>query len=80
VIAKGAMNVGTNPTTDADDGVKVEVFLLDFDGDLYGRRLRVHVKHRLREERKFDSLEALVTQMTLDVAESRRLLEADGQL
>lgn len=78
LLAKGAMNVGTNPTTDADDGVKVEVFLLDFNADLYGKKLRIQVMHRLREERKFDSLQALVTQMNLDVAESRRLLEAEA--
>lgn len=67
-LAKGVMNVGTNPTTDADEAVKVEVMLFDFDGDLYGRRLDVQLVKFLREERRFESLDALVQQMGLDVA------------
>jgi riboflavin kinase / FMN adenylyltransferase len=80
-LAKGVMNVGTNPTTDADDAVKVEVMLFDFDGDLYGRHLCVQLVRFLREERRFDSLEALVDQMGKDVAAAKIAvapLEANG--
>lgn len=70
-LARGAMNVGTNPTTDGDSRVKVEVFLFDLDEDLYGEELRVHVVRRLRDERRFDGLDALITQMNVDVADAR---------
>jgi riboflavin kinase/FMN adenylyltransferase len=70
-LAKGVMNVGTNPTTDADQAVKVEVMLFDFEGDLYGRRLDVQLVKFLREERRFESLDALVQQMGLDVAAAK---------
>jgi riboflavin kinase/FMN adenylyltransferase len=73
-LALGAMSVGTNPTTDSDDRVKVEVFLLDFSGDLYGCALRVHVVERLRGEERFDGLDALVAQMGRDVGAARALL------
>lgn len=74
-LAKGAMSVGTNPTTDGDDAsVKIEVFLLDHDEDLYGARLRVHVVERLRGEEKFAGLPELVAQMNRDVARTRELL------
>lgn len=74
-LAHGAMSVGRNPTTDGDNAsIKAEVYLLDFDGDLYGARLRVHVVERLRSEEKFADLESLVRQMHVDIARSRELL------
>lgn len=72
-LAKGAMSLGTNPTTDADGGVKVEVHLLDTDRDLYGSELRVHLVAWLRGEAKFDSLDALVAQIGRDVDRTREL-------
>ncbi|MBK6518268.1 MAG: riboflavin biosynthesis protein RibF [Polyangiaceae bacterium] len=72
-LGRGAMSVGTNPTTDGDSSVKVEVYLLDLDLDLYGAELRVHVLERLRGEERFDSLEALVQQMHDDVARARAI-------
>ena len=51
----------------------VEAYLLDFDGDLYGQVLRLDFLARLRGERRFDAVEALVDQMRLDVAETRRI-------
>ena len=50
--------------------------MLDFDGDLYGERVRLAFVHRLREERWYPDEAALIAQMRLDVAETRRLLEA----
>ena len=64
----GMMNVGRRPTFEADGRVKAEVHLFDFDGDLYGRALRVHVVARLRDERRFDGVEALVAQLHEDRA------------
>jgi len=50
----------------------VEAHLLDFSGDLYGRRLRLEFLRRLREERKFPDIEALRRQIALDVAAARQ--------
>jgi riboflavin kinase / FMN adenylyltransferase len=71
-----AVNVGVRPTFKTGRGLLVEAFLLDFDGDIYGRELRLHFLERLRGERRFDTVEALVEQMDRDVAETRRLAPA----
>jgi riboflavin kinase/FMN adenylyltransferase len=70
-----ALSVGRNPTfTSApDQAVTVEAYLLDFDGDLYDRRLRIELGPRLRDERRFDSIEALIAQIAEDVAQVRGL-------
>jgi riboflavin kinase / FMN adenylyltransferase len=68
-----AVSVGVRPTFGTGRAVLVEAFLLDFDGDLYGHMLRVDFLARLRGERRFDTVEALIGQMRLDVQETRRL-------
>ncbi|HSS57676.1 MAG TPA: bifunctional riboflavin kinase/FAD synthetase [Solirubrobacteraceae bacterium] len=68
-----ATNVGVRPTFVTGRGVLVEAYLLDYDGDLYDRELRLAFLHRLRGERRFDTVEALVDQMHLDVQEAREL-------
>ena len=68
------VSVGVRPTFHEHGRVLVEVYLLDWDGDLYGTRLRLHLLERLREERRFDGVEALVRQMTLDEEDARRRL------
>jgi riboflavin kinase/FMN adenylyltransferase len=70
-----ALSVGSNPTFMPGGGgsVSVEAYLLDFDGDLYGRRLRLELLHRLRDEKRFDSIDALVAQIHDDVARVRAL-------
>ena len=65
-----AVHIGDNPTF-GPTPFKIEVFLVDFDGDLYGQTLRVDVLRRLREARKFTSAEELVGQMHRDIAEIR---------
>jgi len=71
-----AVNVGVRPTFKTGRGLLVEAFLLDFDGDLYGQELRLHFLERLRGERRFDSVDALVEQMDRDVVETRRIAPA----
>ena len=66
-----AVNVGVRPTVEAVSEPNVEAFLLDFDGDLYGQRVRVEFYHRIRGERKFPSVETL-TQEVLQNAEETR--------
>lgn len=71
----GAAYLGTRPTF--DDGMPVlEVFLLDFDGDLYGHHLEVEFVGFIRGDRKFASGEELVQQMEIDVAQVRAALAA----
>ena len=68
-----AAYLGTRPTF--DDGKPVlEVFLLDFDGDLYGHEMEVEFIDFIRPDRKFDSAEQLVAQMNADVAKVRAVL------
>jgi riboflavin kinase/FMN adenylyltransferase len=70
------ISIGVRPTFGGAGGVLAEVYLLDFDGDLYGATLRASVQHRLREERRYDDVGALVAQMRLDERDARRLLSA----
>jgi riboflavin kinase/FMN adenylyltransferase len=68
-----AVNVGVRPTFTTGRGLLVEAYLLDFDGDIYGHELRLDFLERLRGERRFDSVDALVEQMGQDVVETRRV-------
>ena len=52
----------------------VETYILDFEGDLYGRELRVELLHRLRGEVKFDGIDALVAAIAADVRGGARVL------
>ena len=68
------VSVGVRPTFHDHGRVLVEVYLLDWDGDLYDATLDVELMTRLREERRFESADALVSQMQADEREARRLL------
>jgi riboflavin kinase/FMN adenylyltransferase len=59
------------PTFVTGRGVLVEAYLLDFEGDLYDRELRIAFLARLRGERRFDTVDGLVEQMHRDVEEAR---------
>jgi riboflavin kinase/FMN adenylyltransferase len=69
-----AVNVGVRPTFDSGRGLIVEAYLLDFDGDLYGQTLRIAFVERLRGERRFESVDALVDRMHDDVSRAREIL------
>jgi riboflavin kinase / FMN adenylyltransferase len=68
-----AINVGVRPMFETGRGLLIEPHLIDFDGDLYGRPLRVAFIERLRGERRFPSVEELVAQIRRDVEEAREL-------
>ena len=68
-----AVNVGVRPTFETGRGELVEVYVIDFDGDLYGHQLRVQFIERLRGERRFDSVAELTAAMEKDVERSREL-------
>ncbi len=68
----GVLNIGIRPTVAA--GKSIEVHLLDFDADLYGSELAVHLIRRLRDERKFAGLDELKRQISLDIEQARDVL------
>lgn len=72
--AVAAISIGTNPTFESGRGITVEAHLLDFSADLYGRRVRLELRERLRDEQRFASVEALVAQMHQDVARTREVM------
>jgi riboflavin kinase / FMN adenylyltransferase len=68
------VSVGVRPTFHDEGKVLVEAYLLDFDGDLYGAELQLDLLERLRDERRFDAVPALVAQMKRDEADARDYL------
>jgi riboflavin kinase/FMN adenylyltransferase len=68
------MNVGTRPTFEGDGQPQAEAHLLDFKGDVYGRRVELSFSARLREERRFAGVDALREQIAVDVVAARGIL------
>lgn len=71
----GAANIGVRPQFGGGPRL-VEVYILDFDRDIYGQELEVHFVERLRDEMKFESVESLVRQMGRDVDKARTILQS----
>lgn len=71
----GATNLGVRPTIEEGEPVSSETYLLDYDGDLYGKYVDVSLLRFLRPEQKFDSMEALETQMKRDIDTIRVIAE-----
>jgi riboflavin kinase/FMN adenylyltransferase len=69
----GVASLGVRPTFDPPEEL-LEAYLFDFEADLYGQRIEVALHAYIRDERKFDSVEALVAEMRNDEAEARCLL------
>jgi riboflavin kinase/FMN adenylyltransferase len=69
-----AVNVGVRPTFETGRGLLVEAHLIGFEGELYGETLRVAFVERLRGERRFETVEALVEQMQRDLEQARRVV------
>src|SRR6185312_4453528 len=70
---RSAVSIGTNPTF-AGREQRVEAYVLDFDGDLYGERVGLDFVARLREMRRYDGVEPLIKQIGEDVARTREVL------
>jgi riboflavin kinase/FMN adenylyltransferase len=68
-----AVNIGIRPTFESGRGVLIETHLIDHDADLYGHTLRIAFIERLRGERRFASVEELISQMRRDVDEAREV-------
>ena len=69
-----AVNVGIRPTFETGRGLLIEAYLIDYDGDLYGKNLRVAFVKRLRGERRFPGTEDLIAAMSKDVQDAREVL------
>ena len=71
---QGVLNIGFNPTF-SDTELSVEVYLLDFSGDIYGKKVDVLFIERIRDEVKFENSEQLVKQIRKDIDEARAILK-----
>jgi len=74
VTLNGVANLGSNPVVSIDNRLHLEVFLFDYSGDIYGKRLKVTFIEKIRDELKLESLAALVTQMHDDTAQAKMIL------
>lgn len=72
---KAMLNIGTNPTVNSMDNVSVEVHLLNFSEDIYGREITLKFVKRLRSEVKFEGLDQLKNQLRLDKSQAEKILE-----
>ncbi|MBX9448874.1 MAG: bifunctional riboflavin kinase/FAD synthetase [Taibaiella sp.] len=70
----GAMSIGKNPTVTNEEKLHYEVYILDFDEDIYGQELTILFKDKIREEKKFHHLDDLIVQIRNDVSAVRNLL------
>lgn len=75
-IYPGILNIGTNPTVNSKNNVRsIEVYILDFNEDIYGKKVTLIFRKRLRDEIKFDTIGQLVEQMKLDKMQVLKFLE-----
>jgi len=80
---QGAASLGLRPTVDTSGKVAFEVYLLDFDADIYGQHLRVNFLKKLRDEVKYAGLDPLIAQIQQDVADTRAFFaarDAEGRI
>lgn len=73
-VSQGVANIGRRPTIDDGQESRLEVNLFDFNGDLYGQTLEISLHRLLREERRFDGLDALKAQIAEDASQARAVL------
>ncbi|HAO53277.1 MAG TPA: riboflavin biosynthesis protein RibF, partial [Gammaproteobacteria bacterium] len=69
-VFQGVCNIGNRPTINGEE-ILLEVFLFDFDRDVYGFEAKVVFKHKIRDEEKFDSFKALKQQIELDTQQAK---------
>jgi len=73
IVRPTAVSIGVRPTFVTGRGELIEAYLLDFDGDIYGETLELAFRKRLRGEKRFESVDALIEQMALDVDAARAI-------
>jgi riboflavin kinase/FMN adenylyltransferase len=75
-VLRGAASLGVRPTVKASAAPVLEVYLFDFDADIYGRHVKVDFIHKFRDEQKFADLAALTKQIALDVTHAREYFDS----
>ena len=75
IVRPSITNIGTRPTVDTSGKTTIETHIFDFDRDLYGMRVRLAFVQRLRDERAFDSLDGLKSQIAADCSRARVLFD-----
>ena len=75
-INQGMMNIGNRPTVETNGERKVEVHILNFSGNLYGKKLQISCVDRIRDEKKFTSLDELKSQLKEDKNQIKSLLSS----
>ncbi|MDB5384033.1 MAG: riboflavin biosynthesis protein RibF [Rhodospirillales bacterium] len=78
LVVPGVANIGRRPTLGGDPQTRLETYLFDFSGDLYGQVLAVELLHFLRPDARFDGLEALKVAIAEDAVNARRFLGLSG--
>ncbi|MBU0549479.1 MAG: bifunctional riboflavin kinase/FAD synthetase [Candidatus Omnitrophica bacterium] len=73
---KGACYIGSKPTVNNSGKISIEVHILDFHGNLYGQRTEVEFIKRIRQQKKFNSIQGLASQIGSDIRNCRRLFKA----
>lgn len=74
---RSVTNIGRRPTLGGDEETRVETHVIDFDRDLYGKIIRVRLLHRLRGEKKFNGIDELRTQISIDRSRAIRYFSSD---
>ncbi len=70
----GMLSIGKNPTVSDDESIKIEVNIFDFNKDIYGKKIRINFLDYIRDEKKFDTIEELVKQMSKDKDISKKII------
>lgn len=71
-IYKAVTNIGKRPSVDQDQQVTVESFIMDFEGNLYGKQMKLELVKYLRPVQKFSGLEGVLEQVKKDIAEAKK--------
>ena len=71
----GALSIGIRPVIKNDDTRKIEVYILDFNKDIYGKEIEVLFLSKIRDEQKFNGIKELLNQITLDITVAKKILK-----
>lgn len=74
-IYNGICNIGVRPTVDDMGSISIETNIFDFDGDIYGKKIKLYIIDRIRDEIKFNSLYELKEQISRDKIKAEEILE-----
>jgi riboflavin kinase/FMN adenylyltransferase len=78
-LGAGIMNIGRRPTLNNGTNLSIEVHIMNYEGNLYGKELHLSFIERIREEKKFASLEELKTQIQEDINQASAMFDATNK-